>query len=103
MEKAKTGHGRKPIPSCPFAFSLSLLANSVTLSTEFENYHFYVLNHSKYTIIQNVFSQKIRKTLKNKAFWIFTFLIDSLKIRIYIPYTEFYLFFLQNHLKLGFG
>lgn len=38
MKKAKTGHGRKPIPSDPFAFSLSLLVNSVTHSTEFENY-----------------------------------------------------------------
>ena len=38
MEKAKTGHGRKPIPNDPFAFSLLLLVNSVTHSTEFENY-----------------------------------------------------------------
>lgn len=38
MEKAKTGHGRKPIPNDPFTFSLLLLVNSVTHSTEFENY-----------------------------------------------------------------
>lgn len=38
MKKAKTGHGRKPIPNDPFAFSLLLLVNSVTHSTEFENY-----------------------------------------------------------------
>ena len=47
MEKAKTGHGRKPIPSDPFAFSLSLLVNSVTLIKEFENCPFLHINSFK--------------------------------------------------------
>lgn len=54
MKKAKTGHGRKPIPSDPFAFSLSLLVNSVTLITEFENCPFFT-----YKYIQMTQSNKI--------------------------------------------
>ena len=47
MKKAKTGHGRKPIPNDPFAFSLSLLVNSVTLITEFGNCPFLHINSFK--------------------------------------------------------
>lgn len=47
IKKAKTGHGRKPIPNDPFAFSLLLLVNSVTLITEFENCPFLHINSFK--------------------------------------------------------